>query len=205
MCVWASSRSIAEGKLNFINWLDIQIPEDLDWLLLGYFNLIRKPEDRSNSGGNLTEIFLFNVNESIYKLGLVEIPLQGRKFTSCRWAVSGRRAQLSAKARPYRHLNMSGHAEGHGGPLGPCQPVAALHLPTRNPATPRAKHVAPQLLAPSAAHRYSTSSLLREPSHRHAGVERVSTQVAMRARLWSWEMGTREAGGTVGDERRRCG
>jgi hypothetical protein len=71
--------SIAEGKLNFINWLEnIQMSEDLDWFLLGDFNLIRKPEDRNEPGGNL-KMFLFN--KSIFKLGLVEIPLQGRKFT----------------------------------------------------------------------------------------------------------------------------
>jgi len=66
MHVCTGSRSIAEGKLNFINWLDIQMPEDLYWLLLGDINHIRKPEDRSSSGGNLTEIFLFN--ESICKM-----------------------------------------------------------------------------------------------------------------------------------------
>lgn len=70
----------AEGKLNFINWLkNIQMPEDLDWLLLGDFNLIRRSEDRNKPGGNLTEMFLFN--SSISKLGLIEIPLQEREFT----------------------------------------------------------------------------------------------------------------------------
>lgn len=82
-------------------------------------------------------MFLFN--KSICKLGLVEIPLQGRKFTSRGWTVTGRCHQLSAKAWPYRHLNMSRHAEGHGGPLGPCQPIAALHLPACHTATPRAE------------------------------------------------------------------
>jgi hypothetical protein len=71
--------SIAEGKLNFINWLEnIQMSEDLDWFLLGDFNLIRKPEDRNKPGGN-SKMFFFN--KFIFKLGLVEIPLQGRKFT----------------------------------------------------------------------------------------------------------------------------
>jgi hypothetical protein len=40
---------------------------------------MRKPEDRNRPGGDVIEIFLFN--EAISALGVVELPLQGRKFT----------------------------------------------------------------------------------------------------------------------------
>jgi exonuclease III len=70
----------AEGKINFINWLKgIQMSLEVNWIILGDFNLIRKPEDRNWPGGDLIEMFMFN--EAISELGLVEIPLQGRKFT----------------------------------------------------------------------------------------------------------------------------
>jgi hypothetical protein len=50
-----------EGKLDFLNWLqDFELPEDIDWLLVGYFNLIRKPSDHNKSGGNVQEMFKFN-------------------------------------------------------------------------------------------------------------------------------------------------
>jgi hypothetical protein len=51
----------------------IQIPDEVDWLLLGDFNLFRKPEDRNRDGGNLNEMLLFN--EAISSLGLNEIVL----------------------------------------------------------------------------------------------------------------------------------
>ena len=57
------------------------MPNDHDWLLIGDFNLIRKPEDRNRPGGNTSEILLFN--ETISSLGLVKIPLHGKRFT---WA-----------------------------------------------------------------------------------------------------------------------
>jgi len=52
---------------------------EVNCIILGDFNLIRKPEDRNRPGGDLIEMFMFN--EAISELGLVEIPLQGRKFT----------------------------------------------------------------------------------------------------------------------------
>lgn len=43
-----------EGKLIFLDWLEnIQMPDDVDWLLLGDFNLIRRPENRNRPGGNV--------------------------------------------------------------------------------------------------------------------------------------------------------
>jgi hypothetical protein len=47
--------------------------------LLEIFNLIRSPADRNKPGGNFDEMLLFN--EAISNLGLVEIPLKGRKYT----------------------------------------------------------------------------------------------------------------------------
>jgi len=49
------------------------MPNDIDWLVLGDFNLIRKQEDRNMSGGNATKMMLFN--EVISSLGLNEIVL----------------------------------------------------------------------------------------------------------------------------------
>lgn len=55
------------------------MPNEEQWLIVGDFNLIRRPEDRNMPGGDINEIFLFN--EAISNLGLIEIPLLGRKFT----------------------------------------------------------------------------------------------------------------------------
>jgi hypothetical protein len=46
---------------------------------VGDFNLIRSPQDRNRDGGNVNEMLLFN--EEISNLGLVDIPLKGRKYT----------------------------------------------------------------------------------------------------------------------------
>lgn len=55
------------------------MPEEVDWLLLGDFNLMRKPEDRNRDGGDIAEMFMFN--NAISVLGLNEIVLQGMKYT----------------------------------------------------------------------------------------------------------------------------
>lgn len=69
-----------EGKRQHLEWFQaIQMPEEISWLIMGDFNLIRRPEDRNKEGGDPQEMFLFN--EAISNLGLVEIPLQGRRFT----------------------------------------------------------------------------------------------------------------------------
>ena len=68
------------GKQAFTTWLkNIQMPDSYPWLLLGDFTLMRKPEDRNRPGGDVHEMFLFN--EALSALGVVELPLQGRKFT----------------------------------------------------------------------------------------------------------------------------
>ena len=55
------------------------MPDEVCWLVVGDFNLMRKPEDRNRPRVNITEMLLFN--EDISSLGLAEIPLHGRKFT----------------------------------------------------------------------------------------------------------------------------
>jgi len=55
------------------------MPHDIDWLVVGEFNLIRRPKDRNKEGAGPNEMFAFN--EAISKLGLVELPLHGRHFT----------------------------------------------------------------------------------------------------------------------------
>jgi hypothetical protein len=47
--------------------------------VLGDFNFIREPSDRNKPGGDVNDMLLFN--EAISNLGLVELPLKGRKFT----------------------------------------------------------------------------------------------------------------------------
>ena len=69
-----------EGKVIFFYWFrDISMPDDLNWLIVGDFNLIRSPKNRNKPSGNLQEMFAFN--EEISRLRLVEIRLKGCKFT----------------------------------------------------------------------------------------------------------------------------
>ena len=68
------------GKQLFLVWLkNIQMPQEVNWLLAGDFNLLRNPEDRNKPGGNLQDTLIFN--DVIGHLGLVELPLKGRAFT----------------------------------------------------------------------------------------------------------------------------
>jgi exonuclease III len=65
---------------NFVTWLhDLNIPSTKNWLVLGDFNFVRSQENRNRSGGDINDMFLFN--EVIGHLGLMELPLKGRKFT----------------------------------------------------------------------------------------------------------------------------
>ena len=67
-----------EGKIEFLEWFsNIDMPDDEDWIIVGDFNLIKKPEDRNKPRGNINEMFVFN--EAISSLGLEEIPLHGRR------------------------------------------------------------------------------------------------------------------------------
>jgi hypothetical protein len=53
--------------------------DEVKWLIVGDFNLIRSPQNRNKPGGNISEMFAFN--EAISRLCLNEIPLKGCKFT----------------------------------------------------------------------------------------------------------------------------
>jgi hypothetical protein len=53
--------------------------DEVKWLIVGDFNLIRSPQNRNKPGGNISEMFAFN--EAISKLSLNEIPLKGCKYT----------------------------------------------------------------------------------------------------------------------------
>jgi exonuclease III len=72
--------SQAERKSDFIEWFtNIDMPDNMDWLIMGDFNFIRKPSDRNKPGGDINGMLLFN--EAISNLGLIELPLKGRKYT----------------------------------------------------------------------------------------------------------------------------
>lgn len=69
-----------QGKRAFIDWFrNIQMPAEVAWLVVGDFNLIRRPEDRNRDGADPNEMFMFN--EAISKLGVIELPLLGRQYT----------------------------------------------------------------------------------------------------------------------------
>jgi hypothetical protein len=66
-------------QLEYLQWIhNIHISADQNWLLLGGFNLIRSPQDSNRPEGNVNEMLL--LNEAISDIGLVDIPLKGRRF-----------------------------------------------------------------------------------------------------------------------------
>jgi hypothetical protein len=68
------------GKIDFLNWFsNINMPSDKLWLIVGDFNLIRRPEDINIVGGDINLMLKFN--EAISNLKLMEIPLHGLSFT----------------------------------------------------------------------------------------------------------------------------
>lgn len=57
------------GKREFIQWFkNIHMPDSVDWIIVGDFNLCRSPDDRNQPGGDHLEMYLFN--EAISILGL---------------------------------------------------------------------------------------------------------------------------------------
>jgi len=55
------------------------MPDSIDWLIVGDFNLYRNPEDRNREGANYSDMLKFN--DAISSLGLIELPLKGQRFT----------------------------------------------------------------------------------------------------------------------------
>jgi len=67
-------------KRDFIRWFkNVSMPVDVDWIVVGDFNLYRNLEDRNRLGVDFAEMLLFK--EAVSKLGLVELPLRGQRFT----------------------------------------------------------------------------------------------------------------------------
>ena len=64
----------------FVNWLyNLQVELEQKWLVVGDYNFMRSMENRNLPGGDVNDIFIFN--EIIGHLGLLELPLKGRRFT----------------------------------------------------------------------------------------------------------------------------
>jgi hypothetical protein len=62
------------------------MPEDVDWMIVGDFNLIRDPCNRNKPGGDANKMLLFN--EVVSAQSWVENPLHGRKYTWSKKQVS---------------------------------------------------------------------------------------------------------------------
>jgi endonuclease/exonuclease/phosphatase family metal-dependent hydrolase len=68
------------SRFAFISWFhNLDIQDNINWILMGDFNFYRSLENRNRSGGNFQDTQIFN--EAIDHLGLVELPLKGRAFT----------------------------------------------------------------------------------------------------------------------------
>jgi len=69
-----------EGKLEFIAWLKtVDLSDTEPWMILGDFNLYRRPDNRNREGANSGDMNMFNSFISLK--GLTEIPLQGMRYT----------------------------------------------------------------------------------------------------------------------------
>jgi hypothetical protein len=69
-----------DEKRAFIDWFrNVQMPPDINWIVVRDFNLIRRPENRNREGADTNEMFMFN--EAISRLDLIELPLHGSQFT----------------------------------------------------------------------------------------------------------------------------
>jgi exonuclease III len=69
-----------QEKLVFLNWFqNVDMLDDVDWLVLGDFNLIRRQGDRSKAEGNVNKMLAFNA--AISNLRLEELKLSGNRYT----------------------------------------------------------------------------------------------------------------------------
>jgi exonuclease III len=71
---------LPERKLDFLRWFkNIIMPNERPWLIVGDFNLFRRPENRNKPGGDPSMMKAFN--EAISKLEVIELPLAGQQYT----------------------------------------------------------------------------------------------------------------------------
>lgn len=69
-----------EGKRDFTGWLkNMDIRNEEEWMILGDFNLYTFQKNRNREGADIADMNLFN--NVISHLGLIDIPLQGKRFT----------------------------------------------------------------------------------------------------------------------------
>lgn len=69
-----------EGRTQFLDlFKGIDMPDTVDWLIVGDFTLTRYPENRNKPGGDINNMMVFN--EAISQLAIEEIPLHGQRFT----------------------------------------------------------------------------------------------------------------------------
>jgi exonuclease III len=67
-------------RSSFLNWFkNCEVDDTINWLFLGDFNFYRSLENKNKPGGNILDTLHFNY--AIGHLGLMELPLKGRKFT----------------------------------------------------------------------------------------------------------------------------
>ena len=75
-CLWTQG----PDRDDFVHWLNnLHIDEEDNQMIVGDFNFFRSLSDRNRSGDNMNVVMIFN--KVISNLGLLEIPLKGRKFT----------------------------------------------------------------------------------------------------------------------------
>jgi hypothetical protein len=68
------------GKLDFLNWFkNVDMLDDVDWLVLGDFNLMRRQGDKNRDEGNVNEMLVFDA--AISNLRLEELKLSGNRYT----------------------------------------------------------------------------------------------------------------------------
>jgi endonuclease/exonuclease/phosphatase family metal-dependent hydrolase len=70
----------SEGRQQFLEWFhDVDVEDDYDWLLVGDFNLIRRPIDRNKARGNMQD--MPSLNAAISNQCLEKLKLSENKFT----------------------------------------------------------------------------------------------------------------------------
>jgi hypothetical protein len=76
---FSSTISYDHWVLTNVWFHNIDVEDEVEWLLVADFNLICRPSDRNKPGGNMQEMLQFNV--AISNLRLIELQLIGNKYT----------------------------------------------------------------------------------------------------------------------------